>query len=975
MTVTRGQVLRYLFLPGMRPRLGELFLSGFQMLPYLLALVYGAVRLLPPSHPYLNAANVGRFGIRHVIAEAANNLALNPRAVDQIILFFVILIGWVMMLIQLGLLAIMLVFKPASAMAAATMPTSFEGFFITENDGKQDLAYMFMDLVFGVPDVFESCISTQDCVDLNGDLWGPVVVSPGGGGTTREWVFAAFGNWPYPIHQALHSLFQFYSIGLLVVAAFITTYFIITIIAETAQTGTPFGKRFNKVWAPIRVVVAFGLLIPVGVGYNSGQYIVFYAAKFGSGFASNGWVLFNDTLNAEYLGDDESLISQPNIPEVGGLLQFLFTARTCAEAYALSPYPDIDYEVADGAADIPPADEHRMIAPYLVKSPGAVGGSGLEVVLGYDPTEDLPTSVSPADLGTTYADMIDFVDRNPEAIIRFGVKDEEAYPGRKGHVEPICGDLVIPLYDPRPEADASPAATDMQKYYWFIIKEIWYGTLYPQFIDFAKAYAVRKVTGHDEIPTAYPLPENDFKAEMQKFYSRDLEAAMLNPPATNLVYYAGLSADGALEAQRNAGAWNVEEPLKDKGWAAAGIWYNRIAQMNGEVTAAVFNVPIVARYPNLMEFVFSRKRVQDQQVDFATRYEPKLASGEAIHFNPDEDGQLAGAMYEAFAFWEQDGKGASTHTRVTGNAFVDLVNNLFGTSGLFSMRKNDNVHPLAKLVGIGRSLVESTIRNVGFAAAGGVGGQLLKSLGMSSEGGITTAFASLMVTISMIGLSVGFILFYIIPFLPFIYFFFAVGGWVKGIFEALVGAPLWALAHIRIDGEGLPGQAGVAGYFLVFEIFLRPILIVFGLLASISIFSALVAVLNDIWDLVVGNVGGFDIVAEQTIEAGADPATSPGALSPQTLGEFFRGPIDEFFFTIVYAIVVYMMGMASFKLIDLIPKSILRWMGSSVTAFNDDRDDPAQGLISRSYIGAQQTLGGIGGALNKAIGTKIPTEG
>ena len=73
----------------------------------------------------------------------------------------------------------------------------------------------------------------------------------------------------------------------------------------------------------------------------------------------------------------------------------------------------------------------------------------------------------------------------------------------------------------------------------------------------------------------------------------------------------------------------------------------------------------------------------------------------------------------------------------------------------------------------------------------------------------------------------------------------------------MVGIPLWALAHLRIDGEGLPGQAAESGYFLIFEIFLRPILTVFALIAAILIFSAQVRVLNFIWDIVTTNVTGF----------------------------------------------------------------------------------------------------------------------
>ena len=172
----------------------------------------------------------------------------------------------------------------------------------------------------------------------------------------------------------------------------------------------------------------------------------------------------------------------------------------------------------------------------------------------------------------------------------------------------------------------------------------------------------------------------------------------------------------------------------------------------------------------------------------------------------------------------------------------------------------------------------------------------------------------------------------------------------------MVGAPLWALAHIRIDGNGLPGQAAVAGYFLILEIFLRPILIVFGLLASISTFSALVSMLNVTFDFVTDNLTGFDhrAAAEATDADGNNIALSL---------ESARSAVDEFFFTVVYAIVVYLMGMSSFKLIDLVPNNILRWLGQSITTFNDEREDAASQLASKATVGAQQTTSALGQGL------------
>jgi conjugal transfer/type IV secretion protein DotA/TraY len=185
------------------------------------------------------------------------------------------------------------------------------------------------------------------------------------------------------------------------------------------------------------------------------------------------------------------------------------------------------------------------------------------------------------------------------------------------------------------------------------------------------------------------------------------------------------------------------------------------------------------------------------------------------------------------------------------------------------------------------------------------------------------------------------------------------GVWVKTILEAMVGVPLWALAHLRIDGNGLPGSAAMSGYYLVFEVFLRPICIVFGLLASIAIFGAQVKILHQIWPLVTSNMTGFE----------ANSLTPP---PPAGLGGtvWFRGIVDQFFFTLIYTFVVYMMALASFKLIDMVPDYIMRWMGASVATFGDIYKDEVGGMPSRFAIGVgagMQQLGSAAGQGGKGL--------
>ena len=153
------------------------------------------------------------------------------------------------------------------------------------------------------------------------------------------------------------------------------------------------------------------------------------------------------------------------------------------------------------------------------------------------------------------------------------------------------------------------------------------------------------------------------------------------------------------------------------------------------------------------------------------------------------------------------------HLKSSANPLFDVMNFFMGTSGIINMRgANRHMHPLAQLVAVGKGLVDGAVQNIalstGAAFMGGILGAFNESAGKGAE-----ALSKMIISMAFLGLMAGFTLFYVLPFLPFVYFFFAVGTWVKTIFEAMVGTPLWALAHLRIDGEGLPGDAASNGYF------------------------------------------------------------------------------------------------------------------------------------------------------------------
>ncbi len=431
--------LKYSLMPGLFPRFNNLFGTGFSYFAYLMAQIYNIPGLLPDTHPYLNTANIGRFGIRHVVAAAAGNLEFKREKSDQIALFFVMIIGLGLLCFQLIGLAFALISPDAFA---GPLNTYFG--VNSASNASQDIAFVLMDRVFGVPGIFDSCVTLQnvDCYRLTPefdyDTSNPMNVPVA----------------PWPFHLALHQLFRFYNMGLLVIAMFIILYYVIVVTAETAQTGTPFGKRFNSVWAPIRLVVAIGLLVPLSSGLSSSQYIVLYAAKLGSNMATNGWIVFNQEIaraQAGLLGAGNN-VGTPNIPDLRELVTAVTLAKTCQkieDTYMLGTGAGAQLvEDNGGGQECVRQPGKRPIKPYLVGSP-----------------RDTPNYKEY--LNSTYDDALKFY-HNGDILVRFGYRNTCENQNKSGHVNGVCGDLIFPT-----KALTEPGATTVQTGYYELVKEMW----------------------------------------------------------------------------------------------------------------------------------------------------------------------------------------------------------------------------------------------------------------------------------------------------------------------------------------------------------------------------------------------------------------------------------------------------------------------------------------------------------------------
>lgn len=876
--ITRGQALRYFLLPQILPRVGKLLGSGFAFLPYFIVVVLNSVRIIPRNHPYLRRENIGRFSMVQALSVGANNLTFDRKNIDKITIFGTILVGVAIMILQF-ILCILALFtaKSAFAYAGPGLGPRTAADFIGNPNTETDIAFRILDLVFGIPNIYNSANM----------------------GTTA-------------FHQGLHALFEFYSFGILLVGAFVIIYLTTAIVLETAQSGVPFGQRFNKAWAPIRLILFFGLLLPTASHINVAQFLVLEAARLGSNVATNSWLAFDEAVgDSPYLGDPEQLIATPEMPNLQTLATFMALARTCSWA--------------EGRVN------GRDIRPYIVFEPGEAGGIDISSTV-----PAFATLAERANGGTI--------------IVRIGVQDEEDYPDQNGSVHPHCGELAMPIVD-----QSQPGTAIIQQAYLEMVPCIWSGTAGSalacnQFIfnnqgrDYTSRYS--SILPYAPYPDMQPYTGSTQRTSIMTLLYEDFQGAV---------------TDGVNE-QIAEGDWN-NDPALVMGWAGAGIWFNRIAEQNGAITSAVHAKLEVMKLPEVLEYIKREKLRQDTSTPLLQLYTPTLASGNLIRFETPQQRDVALILNQLFLNWGNENSVAffrdlpQTHNQgSTGNVIIDVFNAMMGTQGLFSMCRNTDVNPLAQLSSLGRGLIEHSLRSFGMAAGLGLGAGIVGILDKSGYTQALKAASSFFVTFGSIGLLLGFLLFYVLPFLPFIYFFFAVMTWVKAIFEAMVGLPLWALAHLNIDGEGMPGQAALSGYHYILEIFLRPICILIGFLGGIVIFTAMVKVLNEIFYLVLANLSGHAVTTSTTgcfLPPGGTAGTEP------TVQEFKRGSIDEFFYTVIYTIVVYMIALPCFKLVDDIPDRIMRWFGSGIESFGSKDGDPAEGLMRNVGIGASVIGGGL----------------
>lgn len=935
-------------MPGIIPRLKALLFSGFGVVTRLIAVVCFMAGLIPKNHECFRKDKQDSYGLRHILGIAAANVKFEWKHADQVLIFSMIVCGTVMMLLYIMGMVFYVMMGSAHAMGAV-----IADMFVTANP-EYDIAFRMLDSVFGIPDLFNSCISTgTPCFQDD----------PG-----------RLGGFPNGFQRGLHELFRFFSFGIFFIALPIFLYHVVHYVYDVTQKGhwldsltdTPDGASEGFSWLPIRYIVCFGLLIPFGQwGLNSAQWMTLYTAKFASGMATNAWIEFNNQTGDNPTGEENvHLVSEPNPLDTSSLIKGLFMMRACSTINAWAYNLDQGSGARNSRLYVVRGDQAR---PLFSDATGGPGGFMA------DRESYTDTAAGIAGGSGTFPAVLEFSGFGDIHLVH-GDRDD-ANPARykdyPGGVLPVCGEVSIPVTGTTGEAIFAAEGyffavlniladvnrpgvgrTDWERaMFTAVMREyvrtssalkqwinVTYGGTAPQVVLDNYLCGPVDILG----PCDQPVETEYWKEMMEEYYGLSFAV----PPYSAYDFLAGTDVAGEFDPD---GYWTLDNTAWDSvgsqnpfmldpqilgyGWGGAGLWFNKISERNGSLYTAVTSLPQIQRFPLVMERLKEERRKTDPKnaSKFCENYDPRKSGvsssnkgDERSQFTAELEVSLSSVCYQLYDNESLYSK-TVTNTAVPTGPVESAIASIISEFKVFDVQENNEVTPMAQLSSIGRVLVDKGILGfVGSAAVAAFGGMMHAASaggvdGADMFGSAAGSLSGVMTTFAVIGLTGGLVLHYMLPFMPFVYFFFAVGGWVKIIFEAMVGVPLWALAHMRTGGPGLPGEAASGGYFLLLDIFIRPIATVISLIGAWAIFSGMAFGVNIMFNLITVNLFGTVPLAQAVDGFSLDQAV-----------QLSRGVVDQFFLSMFYIAIIYVCATSSFKLIDLIPDGVIRWAGHGV---------------------------------------------
>lgn len=774
----------------------------------------------------------------------------------------------------------------------------------------------------------------------------------------------AIGGATGPSITLLGTMFQTFNSVILAVAVLVVVYTTVVGLLNTAHEGQFMGKNWNNLWIPLRMVFGIALLVPTLSGYCILQMVMMWAIVQGVGAADTLW----NTVLA-YVDIAGSPYAQVTVPSIGykDTLTTLFRSFVCAESalqrdssFNSDPPAGSNYcamNSSSGYCRAPqffgPAGATRFmdmpgITTFMIGPAGNCGTltwcNSLVVPTkkaqtgfpcsGPDGANSLACTACKTQI-TALKQVVPVLDRIAAVFVRYdaeyrafmeqvydsqdititkedGTTETERGNGRTvtapAWVQAYCTDKQISpctrnfntgdgLPDPGSTRDSAPSDVVKGLYWTYgVSKDPILRGLDPNFIS--------------TIAAEFGKGMDDLFAEVTKKMSE----AIANP-------------------QDNLANTDLQDAAAT-GWITAGSYYYTIAKMNQNNLKDM--MPIL-------------------QVTFPEAGPPNSYDSGLYGYrnNYVAAGALVNASTPSAGLEGSGNLPSSTEelSALSGNVTAAIQESTEGSLG-------GDSNPLVQAQAAGYAIL--MIAQIGFmllltitffmALAGNISVYVLGT-GVTNPVGpaLQLMYIVVMPAVAMlfgIMVSLGATLSVYLPLVPFIIFTFGAIGWLTSTIETMVAGPLVALGIIAPGGHHeLLGKAEPA-LMLLFNVFLRPSLMIFGLVAAMLLASVVVGMINDAFWRVMTSI-------------------SAGSSSSKTAGEAANvmSPLTLILFLCAYVMLVVAALNKCFAAIHIIPERVMSWIGHQSQGYGEGE------ALSEIKGGISSGAKGASSAADKSTGT------
>lgn len=730
-------------------------------------------------------------------------------------------------------------------------------------------------------------------VGILGHIFGPII---------DVLVTGADPNTVSAASSLLGTLFSFFNSGVLVVGSIIVSYVAVMGAVNTANDGEAMGKAWSTVWTPVRIVAGGAVLLPSTSGYSFIQMLVLMISLWSIGFASG----------INKLGMTMGVFKPDGIVSTSYQTGTYFGLRDFAKQYLAASYC---------------ARAANTIYADAAGNPSVMANS------------------ASADKQVVTGTRTDYT---------FFIKDRNAATNLGGG-EPICGTVTLTAYAPSgsySDTSGTQAALDNMR-----------AALMAQKLQAATGLMLDIDNWVNTMPSDINQPgwENVQSAQFNTIVKNredQVAAAIANSVTTS-------------EGSVNVGVTAFVDEMTKGGWAMAGGWYQRVGLLRSKVSAITGESVGAATTPSLAGLPDDAR---SKLLKYSVTTVAETISKKSEEAGKGYDGSTAVKPQDIASMLPTDGNAdinvgaldADMSTKAT-----LLINGMMQKATDFTIGSGSGVDAVSRMKMTGDLLysyqamlwateftIKTSITGVR-VVSNGLG--VTKLAGVDMHGIVSDIWDwALQVPVPIIAKMaqyVGYLAYYFgvaIPSLPYTIFMITVVGWVLGVVQTVIAAPLWAIMHMRPSQTFVGSEA--QGYLLLMALFVRPALAVIGLFAAFLVADPLV-----------------DYTAKAFFAMRGDVAASTGW--PGVLAQFWQ-------FFAWYATFGFLLGAVLtmvFGLPQMLPDKVLAWLNVGVhdlgatSATNEmraavSRQGHASGKAALERLAESQSRGGRGGSRGQLPG-------